>query len=102
MVSAYILIQAEVGKATQVTNELRSIKGIVAVDGVTGPYDVIARAEASDLDDLAKSVVMRLQSVEGVTRTLTCSCRRLRYKPPACANPINRGRTTRKPRMAQR
>jgi DNA-binding Lrp family transcriptional regulator len=72
VVSAYILIQAEVGKATQVTNELRSIKGIVAVDGVTGPYDVIARAEATDLDDLAKSVVMRLQSVEGVTRTLTC------------------------------
>jgi DNA-binding Lrp family transcriptional regulator len=72
VVSAYILIQAEVGKATQVTNELKSIKGIVAVDGVTGPYDVIARAEATDLDDLAKSVVMRLQSVEGVTRTLTC------------------------------
>jgi DNA-binding Lrp family transcriptional regulator len=72
VVSAYILIQAEVGKATQVTNELKSIKGIVQVDGVTGPYDVIARAEANDLDDLAKSVVMRLQSVEGVTRTLTC------------------------------
>ncbi len=72
MVSAYILIQAEVGKATQVTKEMKDIKGIVAVDGVTGPYDVIARAEADDLDELAKSVVMRLQTVEGVTRTLTC------------------------------
>ena len=63
MVSAYILIQAEVGKATQVTNELRSIKGIVAVDGVTGPYDVIARVEAEDLDGLAKKIVMPMQEI---------------------------------------
>jgi len=42
------------------------------VDGVTGPYDVIARGEAGDLDELARSVVMPVQAVEGVTRTLTC------------------------------
>ena len=72
MVSAYILIQTEVGKATHVTRELSGIKGIISVDGVTGPYDVIARADADDLDGLAKSVVLRIQEVEGVTRTLTC------------------------------
>lgn len=72
MVSAYILIQTEVGKATHVTREMQHIKGIVQVDGVTGPYDVIARGEASDLDELAKAIVMPIQSVEGVTRTLTC------------------------------
>jgi DNA-binding Lrp family transcriptional regulator len=43
-----------------------------SVDGVTGPYDVIARGEAVDLDELAKSIVMPIQAVEGVTRTLTC------------------------------
>ena len=32
----------------------------------------IARGEAADLDELAKRVVMPIQSVEGVTRTLTC------------------------------
>lgn len=72
MVSAYILIQTEVGKATHVTRELSNIKGIIAVDGVTGPYDVIARADAEDLDELAKNVVLKIQEVEGVTRTLTC------------------------------
>ena len=66
VVSAYVLIQTEVGRATQVTSE------IGAVDGVTGPYDVIARAEASDLDDLARTVVLPIQGVDGVTRTLTC------------------------------
>ena len=71
-VSAYVLIQTEVGKASQVTKAVRDLSGIVQVDGVTGPYDVIARADSVDLDELAKQVVMPIQEVEGVTRTLTC------------------------------
>lgn len=72
MVSAFILIQTEVGKASHVTREIGKIGGVVSVDGVTGPYDVIARGQAADLDELAKAVVMPIQSVDGVTRTLTC------------------------------
>ncbi len=72
MISAYILIQTEVGKTSQVTASLGELKGIVSVDGVTGPYDVIARAESDDLDELARAVVLPIQQVEGVTRTLTC------------------------------
>jgi DNA-binding Lrp family transcriptional regulator len=71
-VSAYVLIQTEVGKASQVTKAVSDLSGIVQVDGVTGPYDVIARADSADLDELAKQVVMPIQEVEGVTRTLTC------------------------------
>ncbi len=72
MVSAYILIQTEVGKAGHVTEQLRGIAGVSAVDPVTGPYDIVARAEADDLDLLAKSTVMPMQEIEGITRTLTC------------------------------
>lgn len=72
MVSAYILVQTEVGRAMSVAEAIGRIDGIGMVDGVTGPYDVIARAEAEDLDGLAKSIVLRMQDVEGVTRTLTC------------------------------
>ena len=72
MVSAYVLIQTEVGKASHVTKAVGDIDGITGVDGVTGPYDVIARAEADDLDALGKRIVMPIQEVDGVTRTLTC------------------------------
>jgi len=72
MVSAYILVQTEVGKAGQVTALIRAIGGVTMVDGVTGPYDVIARAEAEDLDGLAKTIVMPMQEIDGITRTLTC------------------------------
>ncbi len=71
-VSAYVLIQTEVGKAAQVATEIRQIDGVTAADDVTGPYDVIARAQADTMDDLGKMVVSRVQMIEGITRTLTC------------------------------
>lgn len=71
-VNAYVLIQTEVGKAADVANEIRAITGVVAADDVTGPYDVIARAEAGSMDDLGKMVVSRVQMIDGITRTLTC------------------------------
>ena len=72
MVDAYILIQTEVGKAAQVAKDVADIKGVTAADDVTGPYDVIVRAEARNVDELGKLVVAQIQSVEGITRTLTC------------------------------
>lgn len=71
-VSAYVLIQTEVGKAADVAREIAAIPGVVAADDVTGPYDVIARAEASSMDELGRMVVGRVQLVAGITRTLTC------------------------------
>ena len=71
-VSAYILIQTEVGKAAQVAKEVEGIEGVTSAEDVTGPYDVIVRAEAGNVDDLGKLVVAKIQSVDGITRTLTC------------------------------
>ena len=72
MVQAYILIQTEVGKAAQVAKEVAALKGVTSAEDVTGPYDVIVRAEARSVDDLGKLVVAKIQGVEGITRTLTC------------------------------
>jgi DNA-binding Lrp family transcriptional regulator len=72
VVQAYILIQTEVGKAAQVAKAVRDIGGVTEAEDVTGPYDVIVRAEAKNVDDLGKLVVAKIQGVEGITRTLTC------------------------------
>ncbi|HZP90715.1 MAG TPA: Lrp/AsnC ligand binding domain-containing protein [Actinomycetota bacterium] len=72
VVQAYILIQTEVGRAAQVAKEVRDIAGVTEAEDVTGPYDVIIRAEAKNVDELGKLVVARIQAVEGITRTLTC------------------------------
>jgi DNA-binding Lrp family transcriptional regulator len=77
MSDAYILIQTEVGKSSHVTNEVKKIGGVTAVDAVTGPYDVIVRAEGKNLDSLSQAVLVKIQEVDGVTRTLTCPIVRL-------------------------
>ena len=77
MVTAYILIQTEVGKAAQVAKDIVEMTGMQQAEDVTGPYDVIARAEAPNLDELGRLVVARVQVVDGITRTLTCPVVRL-------------------------
>lgn len=72
MIHAYILIQTEVGKAASVADSVRAIDGVAEAEDVTGPYDVIVRAEAKTVDELGKLVVARVQAIEGITRTLTC------------------------------
>lgn len=72
MVQAYILIQTEVGKAAAVATEVAGLPGVTSAEDVTGPYDVIVRAEATDVDQLGQLVVARVQNVSGITRTLTC------------------------------
>jgi DNA-binding Lrp family transcriptional regulator len=72
LVQAYVLIQTEVGKAASVAESVRTIPGVENADDVTGPYDVIVKASAEDVDQLGKLVVARVQAVEGITRTLTC------------------------------
>jgi DNA-binding Lrp family transcriptional regulator len=71
-VQAYILIQTEVGMAASVARAISDIPGVTTAEDVTGPYDVIVRAEAASVDELGKLVVAKVQAVDGITRTLTC------------------------------
>ena len=72
VIQAYILIQTEVGKAQAVASATAAIPGVISAEDVTGPYDVIVRAEADTMDNLGRLVVAQLQDVPGITRTLTC------------------------------
>ena len=56
-VQAYILIQTEVGKAASVAKAVSAIAGVTIAEGVTGPYDVIMRAESASMVDLGRTVL---------------------------------------------
>jgi DNA-binding Lrp family transcriptional regulator len=71
-VQAYILIQTEVGKAGSVAKAVSAIAGVTLAEGVTGPYDVIMRAEAPSMEDFGRIILSKVQGVAGITRTLTC------------------------------
>ncbi|WP_016909908.1 Lrp/AsnC family transcriptional regulator [Streptomyces xiaopingdaonensis] len=72
MVQAYILIQTDVGKASAVAEFIAEMHGVLQAEDVTGPYDVVVRAQAETVDDLGRMVVAKVQQVDGITRTLTC------------------------------
>jgi len=72
VVQAYILVQTNVGKANEVANAIGQIAGVTLAEDVTGPYDVIVRAEAASVDQLGQLVIARVQMVPGITRTVTC------------------------------
>lgn len=72
MVQAFVLIQTEVGRAEVVAKQVAAIPGVLSSEYVTGPYDVVARVGSDNLDDLQSAVVSSVQTIEGITRTLTC------------------------------
>jgi DNA-binding Lrp family transcriptional regulator len=71
-VQAYILIQTEVGKSSSVATAINAITGVSLAEGVTGPYDVIMRAEAPSMEEFGRTILTKVQAVPGITRTLTC------------------------------
>jgi DNA-binding Lrp family transcriptional regulator len=72
-VEAFILLEAQAGKALTLTRQVSKIKGVRAAYAVTGPYDVIVHVEAPDFKSIAQLVVAKIQGLNTVGRTLTCT-----------------------------
>ena len=72
MVEAIVLVQVKVGASSAVAQAVGEMAGVTEAYVVTGPYDIIARVEADSLDELGRMVVSSIQTIEGVSRTLTC------------------------------
>ena len=72
MVQAYVLIMTEVGRSAAVASDVAGVDGVNWAEGVSGPYDVIVHAHATDVEDLHHRVVGALRGIPGITRTLVC------------------------------
>jgi DNA-binding Lrp family transcriptional regulator len=72
MLSAYVLIETEVGKVAHVAQALTKLDGVQLAEDLAGPYDVIAKVQAPSLDELGRLVVAHIQLLDGMTRTVTC------------------------------
>ena len=69
---AYVLVEAAVGRVASIAIALREMPGLVSVDSVTGPYDIIIVLEAESLPQVAELVTEHVHTVSGVVRTVTC------------------------------
>jgi uncharacterized protein with GYD domain len=68
---AFVLVETEVGRISDVLNKLQSIEEVVEVYSVAGPYSIIAKIEAESFEQLAKIVPEKIHRISGITKTLT-------------------------------
>ena len=69
---AYILINTQIGKTTEVAKILNNMKEVNRLDIIMGPYDIIAEVETANHDTLSQIVMNRLQSIDAIKHTMTC------------------------------
>ena len=69
---AYVLVETKVGRGSGIAVALREMPGLISVDRVTGPYDIILVLEAESLPEVADLVTEHVHIISGVVRTVTC------------------------------
>jgi DNA-binding Lrp family transcriptional regulator len=67
---AYILISTEPGKPWEVAETAIQIDGVKTAHAVTGPFDVVAFVEFTNIDELGK-LLEKIHSINGVLKTQT-------------------------------
>jgi len=67
---AYILISTDPGKPWEVADNLLQINGVKTAHAVTGPFDVVAYVEFTNIDELGK-LLEKIHSIKGVLKTQT-------------------------------
>ena len=66
MATAFVLVNAEIGKIGEILGELRKIEGVVEAYAVAGPYDIVAKLQAEKFEQVAEAVTRRLHKIGGV------------------------------------
>lgn len=71
-VKAFLLMEAESEKKSNVVQILNRLPGVVSVDTVSGVYDIIATIEGNSLDEIGNLVVTRMQPITEICRCVVC------------------------------
>ena len=71
--TAFVLVNVEMGKARDVFNQMQEVGNIQNLDAITGPYDIVAVVQGSDFNEIARVVIDEIQSIDGLSATITCN-----------------------------
>jgi DNA-binding Lrp family transcriptional regulator len=71
MVIGFVLINAAPACEHEVYNKLSKVPEIVELHPLFGEYDLLAKIEVDDFDNLGTIVVNKIRSIEGVRFTTT-------------------------------
>jgi len=71
MPSAYILINTEIGSEDNVLEEIRNIPNTKEAYITYGVYDIVAKIEASSIDELEDTIASKIRHLKKIESTLT-------------------------------
>ncbi len=71
MTTAYVLINCDLGYEEQVIDELKHISDVKEVHGTFGAYDVLAKVESANVENLRDTITWKIRKLDKVRSTLT-------------------------------
>jgi DNA-binding Lrp family transcriptional regulator len=71
METVYLLVETEVGRLDEVAKRVRALPGVAEVQAVTGPFDLIVKVEAAQINQALDIVVHKIRKVPGIKGTET-------------------------------
>ncbi len=71
MVTAYVLINCDIGKEEDILDTLRSIKSVKEVHGTFGSYDIIAEISSENAKELREDITWKIRKLPYIRATLT-------------------------------
>lgn len=69
---AIVLIKISTGEIIYAHRDLKRVRSISKAHLTFGPFDAIAELDVRNLNHLARVVALEIQTIPGVTKTLTC------------------------------
>jgi len=71
MAAAYVLINCELGVEELVISELKEIETVKEIWGILGAYDIIVKLEAGSLDEISKTITLKIRKLDKIRFTMT-------------------------------
>ena len=71
MAEVYILINCEIGSEEEVITALKNIDSIKEVHGTFGAYDILAKIESPQVEDLRETITWKIRKIDKIRSTLT-------------------------------
>ena len=71
MVTAYVLINCDMGSEEQIIEELKHFSDVKEVHGTFGAYDILAKVESDQVNTLRETITWKIRKLDRVLSTLT-------------------------------
>jgi len=71
MTIAYVLINCDLGYEEQIIEELKHISDVKEMHGTFGAYDILAKVESANVENLRESITWKIRKLDRVRSTLT-------------------------------